>query len=318
MLAREITARFHDAAAADAAERTSNCAPAARARRHRHGRAGRRPLAIGTLLKQANLAPVEQRGAAPRRRRRRAIDGAVVSDRGLKTGRRHLRRAGRQTALRARDAGSVKPSRRALLAAAVLAPLALRATAAPNPVEAARIERLIQFVESRQQVRFVRNGNAYSAKEAAQFLRAKYASMGGNVATAAQFIDQIAGPSSTTGRPTRCASPTDALFPSATVLAEEPRASTATSPSQPHRRPCRSKTLFKLGRRRGGDHRQRRRGGSPIRWACSPTRWSRSSTSRRRCSRSRDGHGGQAAGRRRPPFGHPGRVLLDERIRGAC
>ena len=115
----------------------------------------------------------------------------------------------------------MKPSRRALLAAAVLAPLALRAAAAPSPVEAARIERLIQFVESQQQVRFVRNGNAYSAKEAAQFLRAKYASMGGNVATAAQFIDQIAARSSTTGQAYLMRFPDGRTVPSATVLAEE-------------------------------------------------------------------------------------------------
>jgi tyrosyl-tRNA synthetase len=85
LLAREITARFHDAAAADAAERDF----------HLRARGGipeevpevtlsGAPLAIGPLLKQANLVPstseamrmVEQGGVR--------IDGATVSDKGLK------------------------------------------------------------------------------------------------------------------------------------------------------------------------------------------------------------------------------------------
>ena len=85
MLAKEITARFHGASAADAAERDFE-------HRARGGipddiaeltLAGA-PLAIGTLLKQAGLVPstseamrmVEQGGVR--------IDGAVVSDKGLK------------------------------------------------------------------------------------------------------------------------------------------------------------------------------------------------------------------------------------------
>ncbi|MFO1218246.1 MAG: tyrosine--tRNA ligase [Burkholderiaceae bacterium] len=85
LLAREIVARFHSAAAADAAERDF-------AHRARGGvpdeidavsLAGA-PLAIGALLKQARLAPstsealrlIEQGGVR--------IDGAVVSDKALK------------------------------------------------------------------------------------------------------------------------------------------------------------------------------------------------------------------------------------------
>ena len=85
MLAKEITARFHGASAADAAERDFE-------HRARGGipddiaeltLAGA-PLAIGMLLKQAGLVPstseamrmVEQGGVR--------IDGAVVSDKGLK------------------------------------------------------------------------------------------------------------------------------------------------------------------------------------------------------------------------------------------
>ena len=115
----------------------------------------------------------------------------------------------------------MKPRRRALLAAALLALVARGAGAAISAIEAARIERLIQFVEAQQQVKFVRNGSAYSSREAAQFLRAKYASMGGNVTTAAQFIDQIAARSSTTGQAYLMRFPDGRTVPSAKVLAEE-------------------------------------------------------------------------------------------------
>jgi tyrosyl-tRNA synthetase len=85
MLAREVVTRFHSAAAADAAEQDFN-------NRARGGipdelaevSLSGAPLAIGALLKQAGLAPsttealrlVDQGGVR--------IDGAVVSDRGLK------------------------------------------------------------------------------------------------------------------------------------------------------------------------------------------------------------------------------------------
>jgi tyrosyl-tRNA synthetase len=85
MLAREIVTRFHGAAAADAAEqdfqnRARGGIPDEIAEVSLTGA----PLAIGALLKQAGLAPstseamrlVEQGGVR--------IDGAVVSDRGMK------------------------------------------------------------------------------------------------------------------------------------------------------------------------------------------------------------------------------------------
>ena len=85
LLAREICTRFHDAAAADAAERDFEL-------RARGGvpdeiaavaLAGA-PLAIGNLLRQAKLAPSSSEalrlvdGGGVR------IDGAVISDRGLR------------------------------------------------------------------------------------------------------------------------------------------------------------------------------------------------------------------------------------------
>jgi tyrosyl-tRNA synthetase len=58
LLAKEITARFHGAAAADAAQADfQRRASRRRARRHPRGGAGGAPLAIGALLKQAGLVP---------------------------------------------------------------------------------------------------------------------------------------------------------------------------------------------------------------------------------------------------------------------
>jgi len=87
LLAREITARFHGAAAADAAEADFQL-------RARGGipdelpevALSGAPLAIGALLKQANLVPstseamrlIEQGGVR--------VDGVVLSDKALKLG----------------------------------------------------------------------------------------------------------------------------------------------------------------------------------------------------------------------------------------
>jgi tyrosyl-tRNA synthetase len=85
MLAKEITARFHSAAAADAAEqdfinRSKGGVPDEIPEVQLSGA----PLGIGALLKQANLAPSSSEanrlidGGGVR------VDGAVISDRGLK------------------------------------------------------------------------------------------------------------------------------------------------------------------------------------------------------------------------------------------
>lgn len=114
--------------------------------------------------------------------------------------------------------------RRALLApAALLALLCAPVAAAVSAIEAARIERLLQFVESQQQVKFIRNGSAYTSKDAAQFLRAKYAKMGEHVTTAAQFIEQIAARSSTSGEPYLMRFSDGRTVPAAQVLADELR-----------------------------------------------------------------------------------------------
>ncbi len=85
MLAREVTARFHGTAAADAAEQDfQNRARGGVPDQLDERRLSGAPLAIGTLLKQAGLAPstsealrlVEQGGVR--------IDGSAVSDKALK------------------------------------------------------------------------------------------------------------------------------------------------------------------------------------------------------------------------------------------
>ena len=93
-------------------------------------------------------------------------------------------------------------SRRAVLGAAVaLGAWAGGARAAPSEAEARKIESLIRFIETRKDLRFVRNGSGYTAAQAGRFLRGKLDSMGKDVPTARQFIDQIASKSSTSGQP---------------------------------------------------------------------------------------------------------------------
>ena len=86
-----------------------------------------------------------------------------------------------------------------LMGAAAFA--ALGARAAPPAHELSRIEKLIRFVEGQKDMKFIRNGTEYTCAEAAQFLRGKMEAMGGEVATARDFIERIASKSSMSGRP---------------------------------------------------------------------------------------------------------------------
>lgn len=85
MLAKEITARFHSAQAADAAEqdfanRARGGIPDELPEVHLSGA----PMAIGALLKQAGLVPSTSEGLRMVEQGGVRIDGAVVSDKGLK------------------------------------------------------------------------------------------------------------------------------------------------------------------------------------------------------------------------------------------
>lgn len=109
--------------------------------------------------------------------------------------------------------------RRAVVLGALLA--AAAANAAPSPSEQARIQRLIAYVEAQTTTRFVRNGSAYSSKDAAKFLRKKFEKMGEHVTTAQQFIDQIASRSSTSGEVYLIRFPDGRQIPAARFLGDE-------------------------------------------------------------------------------------------------
>jgi hypothetical protein len=96
--------------------------------------------------------------------------------------------------------------------------------------ERTRVERLIVYVESRTDVAFVRNGTAYSSRDAATFLRGKMDRMGNGVTTAQQFIEQIASKSSTSGEPYMIRHPDGRMEHSAKFLGEELKRMEATKP----------------------------------------------------------------------------------------
>lgn len=87
-----------------------------------------------------------------------------------------------------------------LCAVPALASPAQRATPA---METARIEALIASLDGLGDARFLRNGKAHSAAEAASHLRLKWKNAGKRVRTAEDFIRYCATGSSITGRPYR-------------------------------------------------------------------------------------------------------------------
>ena len=90
---------------------------------------------------------------------------------------------------------------RATLSSFALALLAWTAAAAPNPVEARKIEHLIAAVEQLQNAKFIRNGTAYDARKAADHLRLKLREAGERVASAEDFIRLCGSRSSVSGKP---------------------------------------------------------------------------------------------------------------------
>jgi hypothetical protein len=69
--------------------------------------------------------------------------------------------------------------------------------------EAANIEQLLAAVAAAQGDVFIRNGSEHTAAEAADHLRTKWKAAGGNIASARQFVDEIASTSSLSGEPYR-------------------------------------------------------------------------------------------------------------------
>jgi Family of unknown function (DUF5329) len=68
-------------------------------------------------------------------------------------------------------------------------------------LEVRKIDFLIASIEGLQAAQFIRNGTAYSAKDAANHLRLKLRSAGSRVSTAEDFIRLCASASSVSGTP---------------------------------------------------------------------------------------------------------------------
>ncbi len=118
-----------------------------------------------------------------------------------------------------------------VLASIFLASSTMAAPLAPL-TEPAKIDALIRAVEARSDLQFLRNDNAYSAREAAFHLRTKLAFAGAQIKTADDFIDRLATGSSTTGRPYLVRFIDGKLIPSAEFLRGElKRISRATTAS---------------------------------------------------------------------------------------
>jgi hypothetical protein len=70
-------------------------------------------------------------------------------------------------------------------------------------IEHARIERLLSAIETAEGDVFIRNGAEHTAKDAAEHLRTKWKAAGSKIATAEQFINDIASKSSLSDEPYR-------------------------------------------------------------------------------------------------------------------
>jgi hypothetical protein len=71
--------------------------------------------------------------------------------------------------------------------------------AQPPAAEQARIDRLIDAVAKRTDIKFVRNGKDYSCSQAAEFLRGKLKWRLDKVTTVQDFIEQVGTRSTTSG-----------------------------------------------------------------------------------------------------------------------
>jgi hypothetical protein len=69
--------------------------------------------------------------------------------------------------------------------------------------EHAKIERLLSAIEAAEGDVFIRNGTEHTAKDAAEHLRTKWNAAGSEIATAEQFINEIASKSSLSDEPYR-------------------------------------------------------------------------------------------------------------------
>jgi hypothetical protein len=97
------------------------------------------------------------------------------------------------------------------------------AWADPSAGERARIERLLDALAARKDLRFVRNGKEYTAAQAADFLRGKLQWQIEKVATAQDFIAQVGTRSTSSGHVYLVRLADGRELPSAQFLAQELR-----------------------------------------------------------------------------------------------
>ena len=95
--------------------------------------------------------------------------------------------------------------------------------AEPSERERARIERLLDAVAKRQDIKFIRNGKDYSAAQAADFLRGKLNWNAEKVGTVQDFIERIGTRSTTSGDPYRVRLADGRVLTSADFLRQELR-----------------------------------------------------------------------------------------------
>jgi hypothetical protein len=81
----------------------------------------------------------------------------------------------------------------------LIAPWGAAAWADPSATERARIERLLDVLAARKDIRFVRNGKEYTGAQAADFLRGKLQWQIDRVVTVQDFINQIGTRSDSSG-----------------------------------------------------------------------------------------------------------------------
>jgi hypothetical protein len=105
----------------------------------------------------------------------------------------------------------------------LLAPCGAAAWADPSAAERARIERLLDALAARKDIRFVRNGKEYTGAQAADFLRGKLNWQIDKVATAQDFIQQIGTRSTTSGNVYMVRLADGRELPSAQFLTQELR-----------------------------------------------------------------------------------------------
>lgn len=91
---------------------------------------------------------------------------------------------------------------RFLLLFVLLGTVSLAATAV-TPTASVQIDGLLASIGGLRDAVFVRNGSEYDAVTAEKFLRAKWARRREQIHSAAEFIEQVASVSSTSGQPYR-------------------------------------------------------------------------------------------------------------------